>query len=324
MVEEPLRIVLLGATGYVGSAILKNLSSLPQGAVEVTALVRDKSKIEKHPFLSIVEGSLLDIPKSIFPKEPHVVIHFASKNVDKDRTGYGINVSGAERLVKLLPNSTVGVIYGSSLSVYGQGAQEGIKEGASTCPETLLAESRIASENIILNHMKNVGKSAVLLRPRFIVSDDDKNTMPLLVKMFKHGVKIGSAKQAFMFIDVDDYAEIIIRLSNNLIKRAVSNEPLCSPLHIGYSKKVHLFEIQEIISRELGFSKPRIKVPVCDGLLGFLHAVPAQVPKKLATLLELIGLSHYGDVSALIEEIGPDIPSKDPLAIISRIVKSYK
>ena len=48
------------------------------------------------------------------------------KQFDLDGTGFErVNVGGTERLLAALPPSVRGVIYGSTLSVYGSGPQRG-------------------------------------------------------------------------------------------------------------------------------------------------------------------------------------------------------
>lgn len=53
-----MKIVLLGATGFVGSALLKE--ALDRG-VEVTAIVRDPAKVKtENPLLTVIKGDITD------------------------------------------------------------------------------------------------------------------------------------------------------------------------------------------------------------------------------------------------------------------------
>lgn len=324
MVKKTLKLVLLGGTGFVGKAILRRLRCMQAGSVEVRALVRGSDKRISDSFVHVIEGELSNISPTLFPKEPHVVVHFATKNIETDGSGFTINTIGTQKLIDALPSSSVAVIYGSSLSVLGQGVQEGVREDYNVCPQTSLARSRQAAEDIILHSMRDKGKSALVLRPRFILGSEDKSTIPRLVKLFKHGIKVGSGRQAFSVIDVDDYAEIIIQVARNMYKRAEEGRALCAPLHIGYSRQVHFGEIQDIICRVFNLAEPKWKIPVNHILIQTLHMLPFKKIQGLATMLELIGQSHYADVGNLMNEIGPHLPDKNPLDVLTSIIKLYK
>ena len=91
-----MRIALLGGTGFVGQALLRALSG---GEHEVRALARDPSRLSA-PGVEVVPGSLEELPAALFAHEPEVVIHFATKQVDQDGSGFqATNVAGSERLL---------------------------------------------------------------------------------------------------------------------------------------------------------------------------------------------------------------------------------
>src|SRR5262245_46464626 len=121
------RVVLLGSTGFVGTAILHALQSRGSQA-QVRALARGAGRI-RMPGVEVIEGDIESLPEKLFFSEPHVVVHFATKQIDSDGSGFErTNVEGTKRLMSRLPASCLGVIYGSSASVYGQGAQSGLRE----------------------------------------------------------------------------------------------------------------------------------------------------------------------------------------------------
>lgn len=57
-----MKIVLIGATGFVGSAILKE--ALDRG-IEVSAIVRNPEKIKSHNNLTIIKGNVMETEKLI-------------------------------------------------------------------------------------------------------------------------------------------------------------------------------------------------------------------------------------------------------------------
>ena len=165
--ERPLRLLLLGGSGFVGSSILRLIARAPAGSVRVRALLRTPSAVADAPWLEKVQGSLESLPDGLEPTAPYVLVHFASKQIDRDGTGYlRTNVDATRALLATLGPKLRGVVYSSSMSVYGQGAQEGVTEASLAAPETKLAQSRMLAEAAIAGFAQGRGLSAFLLRPR--------------------------------------------------------------------------------------------------------------------------------------------------------------
>lgn len=323
-----LNIVLLGGTGFVGSAMIRKLRDEKNRDIRIRALIRGDLDRIKSPSITTFEGELPHrIPRELFPDEPHVVVHFATKQIDSDNSGfYTANVEGTKKLLEAVPESAKGMIYGSSMSVYGQGEHRGIKEKQPVKPETKLAESRVEAEQLILNTMKNSNRTGFVLRPRFILGKGDRYTLKGFKTIAKKGLVVGSGKQSFSIIDVDDYAEIIIRLARSVMKRSEEGKPASRPINIGYENPVSfefiLKEIRKVeeIRKAGGFGLPWKKIPVFKLLTSFLRALPISAAGSLATKLELVGLSHSGNVGELEHEIGTDITGKNSEKVFAEIL----
>ncbi len=319
-----LNIVLLGGTGFVGSAIIRKIGEKKFQDVTVRALIRGDAGRINSANVKTIEGNLPDrIPEELFPEEPHVVVHFATKQIDHDDSGfYDANVEGTKRLIEALPKSTKGIIYGSSMSVYGQGQQVDVTEQQPVKPETELAETRVEAEKIILDAAKSSGRTGFVLRPRFMLGNGDQYTLKGFKTMVQKGIVVGSGKQSYSIIDVDDYAEIIISLAQSVMKRDEKNEPLSCPLNIGYEKPVSLDYILHEICNDNGSKFPTKKIPVFKILPAILRALPISAAASFATKLELVGLSHYGNVKALTNEIGTEITEKKSSKVFSKILEN--
>lgn len=317
-----LNIVLLGGTGFVGSAILRNIHEKAGGDIRVRALVRGDAGRVTGPCVTACEGSLPDrIPADLFPEEPHVVVHVATKQIDTDGTGFfTANVEGTKKLLECLTPSTLGVIYGSSMSVYGQGEQANVTEEEPVKPDTKLARTRVMAENLILNDMRRSNKTGFVLRPRFILGKGDRYTLKGFRTMVGKGVVIGSGKQSYSIIDVDDYAEMIIRLARSVVRRHETHDPVCRPLNIGYREPVSLELILNEICKQDKMEFPIKTIPVIKAMHTFLRVLPVPAAGDFATKLELVGLSHSGNVKELEQEIGTDITAKKPLDVFRKIL----
>ena len=314
---EALNVVLLGGTGFVGSAVLRVLAEEP--AVRVRALVRDPARFAPPRPVEIVEGDARNAPTDLFPPEPHVVFHFAVKQVDADGAGFASNVEGVADLMEKLPNSTRGLLYGSSASVYGQGPQTDETEDAPLRPETPLARSRAAAERVILEGARARGMGAYCLRPRFILGPGDRHTLPGLIRMVRRGVQPGSGRQRLAVIGVDDYARVLVRLG-----RRLSVEPEQAPLNVAYARSVSLDEIVASIRRRFSLRQPRVRVPVSLASTRLLRKLPFRSLGGLATRLELIGLSHTLDVGRLQARVGGDLLAREPLEVLDEALHGWE
>src|SRR5262245_52332080 len=105
-----MELVLSGATGFVGSAVLR---ASERNRVHALVRARDRMVSDCKPAsLRIVEGDIRRVPKELFPSQPHILIHLATRQIDCDGSGFEeVNVEGTRRLVACCNESTVGILY---------------------------------------------------------------------------------------------------------------------------------------------------------------------------------------------------------------------
>jgi nucleoside-diphosphate-sugar epimerase len=332
-----LPILLLGGSGFVGSALLREFARMPGGSVRVRALLRTPAAVPDYPFLEKIEGSLesaaaLQQLQTLEPDAPYILLHFAIKQIDSDHSGFGaINVDATAQLLGCLSSSLAGVIYGSSMSVYGQGNQDGVSETQAAQPETALALSRHQAEQIISHAAQARNIPAWLLRPRFVLGQGDRFVLPGLCRMVQKRMSIGNGQQRFSIIDVADYARIIIRLSQLAAgpesgpgaTQGAASQAMASQraLHVGYASPLSLNEITQQIRQQHKLQAARVSLPAAPWLRKLLRLLPGAGGDKLATQIELIGLPHWGKTDALQSLIGPDLLNRNPLAVLAGIIE---
>jgi UDP-glucose 4-epimerase len=307
MSSEPLRVVLLGSTGFVGRAVLRVLAGTGRD-VHVRALVRSE-QAQLPAFARKVVGSLEHLPEGLFFAEPHVVVHLATKQFDRDGRGFGENAQHARSLLARLPESTRGIVYGSSASVYGQGGLHGVSESAPLAPETPLAQSRRDTEHVLLCGAEQSDRSLYILRPRIVIGAGDAHTLPGLARFFARGLTLSSGAQPLTVMHVDDYAEAILRLA----ERAQHERPVQRTLNAGYREPARFRDFAQLLG-----ARPRLTIPASRRAYALLRRLPSPKFSALITRFELFGLSHHLDVSQLAELVGPDLIHKDPRAAIAR------
>ncbi|MCD2340395.1 NAD-dependent epimerase/dehydratase family protein [Ideonella azotifigens] len=317
----PLALAITGATGFTGSALLRRLAAEPPGSVSARALVRGEGSRVASACVTPVIGALPALAdgaaEQLFPAGPHVLVHLANHNVGDAASFEAVNVEGTRRLLAALPASCQGIVYGSSLSVLGQAAQEGVDELAPVAPQTALAHSRLAAEQLVLAAAQARGIGAYLLRPRFVLGRGDAATLPGLLRLARRGLALGSGAQRWSVIDVDDYANIMLRLCHRL----QAGSQVRGPLHIGYARPISFDEVRSALGEAFALPPVRRRVPVSGRVTRLMSSLPLAGLRRLATQLELVGLSHFSATDRLQAEVGTDLLAKDPRAVVAQAAR---
>ena len=322
---KKLRVVLTGATGYVGQAILDQLEQLPAGKVSVRALVKKGKPFPARDFVEVIEGNLPDVPDKLFFEEPHLLIHFGIKQIDFLKTGfYETNVLGTHNLLSKCNKNTLGVIYGSTLSIQGRRSNQLIVESEQVQPETELERSRAQAEQLIIESMSRDNKWALCLRPRFVLGPADSFLMKGLVTLSRLGIRVGSGEQQYSVITVTDYASIVVKLSQKVFSGGlgVANlKPIQCALNVAYQTPVSFNQLFSEIRTENKISSRIKPLPIPVWLPGMLKWIPHSMAETFATQLQSVGLNHCCDVSALEQLLGDETTGMDAIEQLSVLLK---
>ena len=318
---EPMRIVLLGGSGFVGRAIVRLVMEKPGEDFRLHALVRRERDRLKIPTAVSVRGSLPAIPEGLFPEEPYVVAHFGIKRIDRDGSGFEqTNVRGTRALVDALTPSCRGIIYGSSTGVYGRGTQCGFEEDAPVHPETALSRSLVQAESLVLEAAQKRGISAYCLRPRFILGDGDLFVLPGLLKLFGRGLLLGEGHQRYTVIGVDDLASVVLELAREMLARGDGVTPVQVPLHVGYSRPVTQEELRQVMAKHLPLPPTKRSLPVSESAFQWLGRMPHRSVQALVSKALLIGVEHTFSVRRLSSQLGDEVTATDPLTVVEQAV----
>lgn len=314
----PLRVVLLGASGFAGSAVLRQLEQLASGgtACEAHLLVHRTAPSHVPTFAQLHPGSLTDWPAGLLPSEPHVVIHCASKQIDSDGSGFGVNLAGIEQLCRAATPATRAVLFVSSYSVYGEGAQQGVDETAPLQPETALAASRAECEARLALLAASSTCRVVVLRTRFVLGHGDRHVLPGLAKLARSRLQLGSGRQRYSVIDVDDLARTLLHFAQATLQGQID-----APFEVynaAYERSISLQDIRAALAEKLPTRTPWWRVPVSPGFWRVMTRLPSSKLRQLAHRVNLMGLDRYGSVAKLQAALGPSWLKTDPRDVVLR------
>lgn len=303
-------LVLIGATGYVGASVLRNLiKSFPESRVRVLAR---KPPPRGAPAIRWVPCSLPEVPTGAFPPRPYLLVHLATRQIDPDGKGFvATNVAGTRNLLRKCDANLRGIVYGSSASVYGQGPLHSALEVDRPDPVTPLAGSRRAAEKVILKMATERGFGAYLCRPRFIIGGGDRFLAPILIRLARMRLA-GSRAVSCSFIHVDDYAEVILFLLQRLATHDENGiQPERLAVNVAYSAALTQEQILSTVRGMVGSPRPLVRLRCPRSLLAILRLAPGRWPVRLATRLELLMQDQVLSCRRL-SEMGCDVPSHSP------------
>ncbi len=204
-----MKILITGATGFVGKHLVQALSSKH----EIFCLVRNEQKLKDLPArerLKIIKGDLF--VGEPFPEDLEMVIHLASltKALRADDF-FRTNVAGTEALLSRLKNCSLKkFILLSSLAAAGPSDKNGITEDFPANPVSLYGKSKFEQEKIVA---RTAACPFWILRAPIVFGPYDFD-MLVGLKLIKKGwlLTTGSRKRLYSIIFVKDLVKAIEKL----------------------------------------------------------------------------------------------------------------
>lgn len=261
MSEQDKMILITGATGFVGQHVLRQfLKKVAAENIRVLLFESEREFLAKFPGISAVFGDLSDkrtLSRAL--ENVDTVIHLASKNIDKDGSGFNaVNVQGTELLCDQAVNAPVKkVIYLSTVGVYGHKTHRGSDETAPVNPDTEFSHSKAAAEKIILKHNQKQDFQGIIIRHRFVYGAGDEYVIPRMINAAqKYKFLIGGGRARLSFILVDELAEIIFKFAT--VKTDYTQIPI---YHATDGAPVTYRDIIFSISDAYELKRPKIYIP---------------------------------------------------------------
>jgi UDP-glucose-4-epimerase GalE len=243
-------VLVTGGAGYIGSHTVRRLRALGRDVVVLDTLERGrKDAVLDAP---LVVGDISDqdlVMQLVVDHGVDSCIHFAAykavgESMEQPGRYFANNVTGAERLVDALNRRGVEqVVFSSSCSVYGTPAEVPVRETAPLHPESVYAETKRMTEDILRWYSATKGLRSVSLRYfnaagaslDNVIGEDWKYSLNLIPVVMKAALGRGPAIRIFGsdyptpdgtairdYIHVDDLADAHARALDYLAEAGES------------------------------------------------------------------------------------------------------
>jgi UDP-glucose 4-epimerase len=166
---KPLKLVVTGGAGYVGSVCTARLIEAGHDVTVVDDLSTGHADAV-HASASFIEGDAAETAETLLAEGFDGVLHFASKSLvgesmqDPAKYWHG-NVATSLRLLDAMrTHGTPRLVFSSTAATYGDPEQSPIPETAPTQPTNTYGATKLAIDHAITSYSRAHGIAAVSLR----------------------------------------------------------------------------------------------------------------------------------------------------------------
>lgn len=260
-------ILLTGATGFIGKAILQRL--LADGLHSPIAVSRQQ-EAEFPPGVQRVQVADIDQETdwSKILKDVNVVIHTAARaHVLNERLGSPlsefrrINVEGTLNLARQAATAKVRrFIFISSIGVNGNQNTRPFTESDTPCPVEPYAVSKYEAEQGLFRLAEESGMEVVSIRPPLVYGPDAPGNFGSLIRWVRKGIPLplGAINNLRSFVSLDNLVDLIVTC---VWHPAAANQVFM----VSDGEDLSTTDLLRRVAAVLG--KPARLVPVPQGLL---------------------------------------------------------
>jgi 2-alkyl-3-oxoalkanoate reductase len=250
-------IFITGATGFVGSHVLKELLGLRETG-NICMLTHRQTPASSLSGIKTVQADITGLSGlSEVLSGTRCIIHLAAVHSESNPDELiRVNVKGMESVIALAHSLQVEkIIYLSSTGVYGHGNHYLATEETPKRPDTGFSQSKYKAESLL----RESGIPAIILRHRFVTGQGDKYVIPGFMQAFqKMPFMVNGGRARLSFIDAGDLAGIIARF-------ATATTPVngCREFHVTSGETVTVAQVLTVLGNRLFFRKPaRFPLPL--------------------------------------------------------------
>jgi UDP-glucose 4-epimerase len=271
-----LRVLVTGATGFIGSHLCLRLLDLGMEVHGLDDLSRGslkRAKILENSGMSLHKADVRDwatVHEVLHEVKPDAVIHLAAlisveESIRMPELYMEVNAEGTRNIVRAASNVGSGrLIYASSAAVYGNPIRLPIAEDHPTSPLSPYGLSKLMGERYVTSEF--IGREKPVILRIFNVYGPGQNpeyagVITKFMERLSQGdppIIFGDGEQTRDFIHVDDVVEAFIRsLDTPLNETAV--------LNVGSGRPFKIIELARMMIRLYGLNVEPIHVPPRPG-----------------------------------------------------------
>lgn len=297
-----MRVLVTGASGFVGGALLRRLAARP----DVTVLGVARSPLDRPDYRRVDLADGLDVDFS-----PDVVIHAAARASPwgSRRQFQRQNVTATREVVRFCERRTPRprLVYLSTSAVfYRERDQFGLTEDSPIGPDFVndYAASKYQGENIV----RDYAGGAVVLRPRAVFGPGDTVLFPRIVRAARRGRLPRLVRDGAPAVGDLVYIDVLC----DAIMAAAERPALGGAVNITNNEPVVIATLLDEVLKRLGLPLPRHALSV-DRALRLADRVETlyrwlRLPGEPPVTRFGVGVFAYSktfDVGRMLRELGP-------------------
>ncbi|MFF4604375.1 NAD-dependent epimerase/dehydratase family protein [Streptomyces sp. NPDC001339] len=282
------RILLTGATGFIGSATLRTLLDGPlacaahSGSTTLTMLTRNPPA-GADPRVDWIRADLTD-PRSLHGvcEGVDTVVHLASYVGGDAHTCEAVNNHGTRALIAEAARAgTDHFLYLSTTAVYGAGPHRGLTEDEITpAPVSPTSRTRLAAEAAVR------AAGGTVLRAPLVYGIGDVWVVPVITELLRRvPAWVDGGRALLSLVAVDDLARLLATLALTAVDAALPT----GVYHAAHPDPVPFSELLTLLARHTGLPLPADDLTY-DEYVTRLHQVPGRATERQ---LSLIAQDHW-------------------------------
>lgn len=236
-----MRVVVLGGTGQLGSAVVSRLSADPRFDIRAFTSTQRTAPIAGMSPLDIEQASSVHAAL----KHSDVVVHAASYTGEDPETQQRVNVDGTRNVTTACEALHIRLVYISTAGVYGTLPWSGGAESDyALAPESPLSKSRLHAERIV--HAVD----GIVLRPLFSFGSGDRRfLLPLSAGIIRLGAWVDDGAALLSAGSFEYFGETMVQVLD-----LIDHDELRTPLHIVPRHPIAVRSLVEPILSGLGLT----------------------------------------------------------------------